>query len=65
MIAYPECNFLNWVRSIANKPTFAGCRFCLGSIIDLSNMVVQALESHSELAKHAKANALFLLLAHQ
>ena len=53
---YP--NFSTWVRSIGNKHTFAGCRFYHGSIIDVSNIVVQALKNHWKSKKHAKASAL-------
>ena len=38
---------------MANWPTFAGCRFFPGSIIDLSNMGLEALKSYSKSTKHA------------
>ena len=49
-------NFSKWVRNIANKSTFAGCS--PSSIIDLSNMGLQALKSRSKSTKHPKASAL-------
>ena len=50
-------DFYSWVRKLPNTPTSAGCKCCPGSIIDLSNMGVQALKSHGKSKEHVKAIA--------
>ena len=54
---FPE--FSKWVKNISNKPNCDRCKFCPGSVIDLSNMAIQAIKSHSKSKKHEKASTLF------